>query len=894
MKKIYNYLPFLILFLFQSSQAQISFTNRNDLLSNTDFNSGVAIAVTDMNNDGKDDIIRMDKGYDLSIEYQNDSEEMFTSFNVGDIDFVSQWSMCVADVDNNGYNEVFTGGSYDNVKLAVANDDGTEYTTTFLPGPSMFVQGSNFVDINNDGLLDIFACHDDAASRIWGNDGNGVLSMKEDWIDLSINGETGEGASGNYGSVWTDFDNDGDIDLYIAKCRQGVGDPTDHRRINKLYVNDGAGNYAEMGGQYGLNIGWQSWTADFQDVNNDGWLDCFVTNHDHESQLLINDGTGHYVEATDTGIEVDGLAIQGIMRDFDNDGWVDILVSGTKHHLFLNNGDTTFTEVMGLFDFNDIQSYALGDLNSDGFVDIYAGYALIFTNPSSVDDVLWINDGNDNNYLAVQLEGIVSNRSAVGARVEIYGDWGIQIREVRAGESYGIMNSTTQYFGLGQATAVDSVTVRWPSGVVQTQYNVNPNSTLQLIEGGCLATVPDLDVVGSTTFCTGDTIMVSAPSGYNSYAWSTGDSTQTIAITTQGNFSLTVTDGDGCFGFSSSVATVVDPVLTPEIEALGDLSFCEGEQVEITEVGAPDAISYLWSNGETGSSITATESGTYSVTAVGLCADYISNTIEVDVIPYPVTPTGVGDTVMMGEPANLVAAGNNLAWFDVASGGIPLGFGNDFITPTVSATTTFYVEDRNGEAGLKEKVGMVNHSGSDYSNNLNSNNRLIFDALQAFTLDSVKVYTDMAGDRVILLMDAAGNQLDSAVVNIPVGESVVHLGLSIPEGNDMFLTTDPQVNFDNLGIGGPRLRRSDENISYPYVIPDYVSINSSNFGSSWYYYFYDWRISTPDNFCVSERVPVEVLLDTDVATIDFGKTGNVKVYPNPSAGNVALQINFDV
>lgn len=892
MKKIYSLLPLLFIFLIQSAQAQISFTNRNDLLSNANFHSGVAIAVTDMNNDGKDDIIRMNQGYDLTIEYQNQTDEIFTTFNIGNIDNGSQWSMCIADINNDGHNEVLAGGAYDEVKIAMASSDGTSYSTIYLPGAGMFVQGSNFADINNDGFVDVFACHDDAESRIWGNDGMGNLMPEDDWIDMATVPSSDN--SGNYGSVWTDFDNDGDIDLYIAKCRQGVTSMTDPRRINALYVNDGNGNYTEMAEEYGLKIGYQSWTADFQDVNNDGWMDCFITNHDHESQLLINDGTGHYVEAMNTGINVDGLPIQGVMRDFDNDGFVDVIVAGSVHHIFRNNGDLTFTEITGVFDSNDMESFALGDLNNDGFIDVYSGYASIYTNPTNVDDVMWFNDGNSNNHLAVQLEGVISNRNAIGARIEIYGDWGIQVREVRSGESYGIMNSMIQYFGLGAATEIDSVVVNWPSGIKQTETNVNPNSTLQLIEGGCLADAPILDVVGATLFCTGESLTINAPTGYASYEWSTGATTQSIDITTQGSFSVTVTDDNGCFGFSSNVTTTVDPVFNPEIAADGEVNFCEGESVVLSEIATPDALSYTWSNNETGSSITVSESGTYSVEVEGPCNNFVSQTIEVEVLDAAGTPTAVGDTVALGEMADLVGVGANLAWYDVETGGAPIGFGNNYTTGMIDASQVFYVEDRNVTEGVTGEVGMENHNGSDYSGNLNSNNDLIFDALQPFTLDSVKVYTDFAGERKILLLDSDGNELNAAIIDIPEGETMIFVGMEIPVGTDLVMTTDFQTNQISLGVGGPRLKRSSEGVSYPYEYQDYASISSSNFGENWYYYFYDWQISTPDLACPGDRIPVEVWLDTDVATIDFGKTKDVKIFPNPTNGNIAVQLNFDI
>ena len=111
-------------------------------------------------------------------------------------------------------------------------------------------------------------------------------------------------------------------------------------------------------------------------------------------------------------------------------------------------------------------------MNDDGFLDVYAGYAQIFTTPSSIEDRLFLNDGNSNHHIRVLLEGVVSNINGIGARVEAYGIWGKQIREVRSGEGYGIHNSFTQHFGLGQATAIDSIVVRWPSGIIQNIDNI--------------------------------------------------------------------------------------------------------------------------------------------------------------------------------------------------------------------------------------------------------------------------------------------------------------------------------------------------------------------------------------------------------------------------------------
>ena len=884
----------LLGFVAQSSISQVSFTNRNDRLTQSDFHSGVAIGIADMNGDNKDDIIRMNQGFELQIEYQNAPNDMFTNKKVGNMGSSSRWSMCIADVDNNGYNEVLVSGSYDDIRLSMANDGGTDYSPVMLPnGSSIFVQGSNFADIDNDGYLDIFTCHDDGESKIWGNDGTGNFIERDDWIDMSVNGSSGEDASGNYGSIWTDVDSDGDVDMYIAKCRLGTTELTDTRRLNTLWINDGNGNFTEEGESRGLRIGYQSWTSDFQDVNNDGHLDCFLTNHDFESQLFINDGNGYFTEVENTGLDNISFPIQGVMRDFDNDGWVDILTSGNKGQIFLNNGDLTFTEVTDVFDNQAMESYALGDLNGDGFVDVYGGYANIYTNPSSIDDIVWINDGNSNNHLSVSLIGVESNKSAIGARISIYGEWGVQIREIRSGESYGISNTLKQYFGLGEATEIDSMVISWPSGQVQKEYGIPINASLVIEEGSCLAASPVLSESGIITICDGESLLISAPDNFQDYEWSDGSTEQSILVTEAGVYSLKVRDVNGCLGFSQGVNVLVNPELTPTIVA-GDTNICAGETVTLTSSEQVGAISYSWSNGDIGLSTTISEAGTYTVEVEGTCDNYISNEIEVIVSITPELPVAESiQELLIGNSGVLEAEGDNLAWYDDELSTNPVGYGNMYTTPVLDVDTYFYVEDRAGTPGRKEKVGMAEHSGSPYSSVPGVSRSITFDAFEEFTLDSVTVYTDVAAERRIIVLDQGDNVLVSKLVAIPEGKNQVFVDIKIPAGNNLRISTDDSVNLENLGAGDPRLQRSSQDVDYPYVIEDVVSLNDSPFGVQYYYYFYDWKITTAADLCVSARK--EILASVVViSTNDIDDTDAIQLYPNPSSGEFYLDLKLDI
>ena len=685
MQKFY----FLIAFLGITNLllGQISFKNANDRLQNSGVHSGVAIAVLDMNGDGLDDIVRLSGARFLMIEYQSRTSALFDSYSFETLSNSNQWSMVAADVDNNGYCDVLTGGAYDGVKLVKADASGTSFELSQLPGNGLFVQVSNLVDINNDGFLDYFACHDDAESRIWANDGTGNFINADEWIDMAVNPNNNESNSGNYGSIWTDFDNDGDIDLYIAKCRQGVDSSTDPRRINMLFVNDGMGNFVEAAEASNLKIGAQSWTADFQDIDNDGDYDCFITNHDVPSMLLENDGTGVFTDITaSSGLVIGGLAIQGVMRDFDNDGFVDVLVSGTQQYLYRNNGDKTFSLVEGVFSNNDMESFAIGDLNHDGYLDIYAGYADLYTSPSNIDDVLWLNEGAGNNFITFNLIGTQSNRSAVGARVELYGDWGMQVREVRAGESYGIMNSLHQHFGIGQSTSVDSVIIKWPSGIIDTHTNLEANQFITLIEGTCISPTNTISSNGEGVFCEGESVELTAGiEGEYDYLWNTGDTTASITVTEAGIYNLILTDENDCFSVSQNIELSLNPDETPVLSFEGDTVFCQGGSVMLI---SSEAMTYEWSNGATGQAIEVSEEGEYTVTIEGLCESFTSAPISVNVLEAPVPELEGYDVV--ATDVTIDVSGTNILWYDEEDAIDPIAAGNQLVVSVENDTTLTY------------------------------------------------------------------------------------------------------------------------------------------------------------------------------------------------------------
>lgn len=859
--------------------AQLSFTNATSQMSAS--TSGGCMGVVDMNGDGLDDIAKLNNARTVVVDYQN-ANGTFTTVNYGNVSGSGQWGWAIADVDHNGHKDVVSGGSYDGVHYLRINSIGNG-TLSSLNNGSLFTQCVNIADINNDGHNDYYSCHDDGAPRQWLNDQTGLLSYA-DIIDYTTNPSSD--MSGNYGSVWTDFDNDGDLDLYIAKCRQGVNNSSDPRRWNRLFVNNGNNQFSDQAAQYGVQVRNQSWTADFGDIDNDGDLDLVITNHDSNIQLFENDGTGNYTEITaGSGVEYGGFMLQSKFVDFDNDGFLDILIAGGVEYYFKGNGDGTFDRITGLFPSNKaMHSFATGDLNNDGFVDVFANYGSNYITPDGNNpDRLWMNNTNDNHWFGVRLQGTVSNRDAVGARVTITGPWGTQIREVRSGESYGMVTTFACLFGLGSSTTIPTMTIRWPSGLEETFTDLAVDQYITVIENTCVSPVAAITADGPFVVCgNGDAITLTANPGYN-YSWSNDATTQSIQVSQAGNYSVTIDDGQGCSAVTS-VFVAQAPDETPTVAVGGETTFCEGSTVQLTSSAAA---SYLWSNGATEQSISVTSGGAYTVTIEGACGDWTSNVVTLTMLDGPDAPIADDVTIQVPGTAQLVAAGTNIQWYTTPSDGAPVASGNVWTTPFVSNTTSFWVTSANVYGGGTFYGGRTNNATNGQFHN-NADNYQLFTASEPFTLRSVKVYANGAGNRTIAVIDqGTGATLASGVFSIPNGESRVQLDFAIPAGGPYGLRVvggNPQLWRDGLG----------SNPTYPYPLGTVGAITSSsvagNNATAYYYFFYDWEVEVPSIVCESARQEVMVNVGT-VGLNDLANSTGIAVWPNPATDNLTVVLN---
>lgn len=447
-------------------------------------------AVVDMNNDKLDDLVSIQDDdnndiYEIQINYQLPGG----GFNKVDHTTTKpinepSWSLAAGDVDGNGYNDLVYGGG-SGVTFAMANSGGNGYTikqsvnpnntgagTTY--NPYVFSQRSNMIDIDNDGELDVFVCHDVDPNVYFLNDGSGDLRFYQGTNGPITSGLGLHADGGNYGTVWIDYDNDRDMDMFIAKCRGGSGNTN---KINELWSNNGNNTFTNVASGAGLADAVQTWSSAWGDYDNDGDMDGYIgasSNSDGVHRLMLNNGDGTFTDiAAAAGVVSAPYGIENAPADFNNDGYVDILSNGD---ILFNDGNgagvaPTFT----VYSSGMPPSGPIGDVNDDGFLDVFNGS-------------LRINNGNANHWLKVTTTGVQSNRNGIGARVEINSPGlGTQIRDVRSGEGFRYMSSLNTHFGLGADTSVNSVTIYWPSGVVDIILNPAIDDTLNVIEGETLS-----------------------------------------------------------------------------------------------------------------------------------------------------------------------------------------------------------------------------------------------------------------------------------------------------------------------------------------------------------------------------------------------------------------------
>lgn len=447
-----------------------------EILTDTGFSQGCSWA--DYNNDNFIDLFVTNNWTPVNnLFYKNNGDGSFTKItneiisNEGGRSNGCSW----ADYNNDGLIDLCVANVNNQNNYLYKNDSGfhfTKITNDIVASDSGWSYGCTWGDYDNDGFVDLYISnYKNQLNYLYHNEHG-------DHFTKVLNSVATQDSSWTQSSIWSDFNNDGYPDLFVANYG-----------VNFLFKNNGDGSFTKITNGAIVTDNDNSFGASAADFNNDGLIDIFVANWNGKNCLYKNLSGFQFEKMIIPGMTTETNNSEGsAWGDYDNDGDKDLFVS--------NDGLDFLYENLGQEQFNRIENISMctlgsnsngvawGDYNGDGFLDMFVA------NGGNHPNQLYHNTGNSNHSITVKCVGRKSNASAIGVKIFvraiIFGIDVVQLYEVtsQSGGGYGSQNSMQTVVGLGDATSVKELRVVWPSGLISELENLNANEFYTMDETG--------------------------------------------------------------------------------------------------------------------------------------------------------------------------------------------------------------------------------------------------------------------------------------------------------------------------------------------------------------------------------------------------------------------------
>lgn len=628
---------------------------------------GSGISFYDFNKDGWDDL-SLSGGTAHPVFLQNNEGVLEpVDFGITNFGNARVHSLLWVDYDNDGDADLFV--SRQNGPMQLWNNDGNMNFTDVAEDAGLeqgiFVYANaSWADYDHDGCLDFYVTKNYSffdyldttfTSQLYRNNCDGTFTdvTAESGVQLIPRTELQP--------VWVDVNNDGWEDLFISVDRLPFQ--------NELFLNNQDGSFTQISESANINDNLDAMGASVADFNQDGFMDIYVGNNpiDPGNVFYQNNGDLTFTNIApamdlDLGVESTLSTWGALWIDYNNDTWEDLFLAtmiftGQNHpgsRLYNNDEGLSFTEISVEANINtpmttETFTTAMGDLNNDGYYDYATG------NRDPYTPRLKLNNGGDNNFLSVELQGVFANRDGIGTWIRCYVDGREFLRYTHCGENLAGQNSSKKIFGLADYTMVDSLVLDWNSGTHEVYTNVEVNQFLYLIEGASFLQPFNIAWEGELALCPGESVVLDAGE-HSAYLWNTGFDERYLTVSEPGTYYVDGFNEFGLFITSDTIEVTVFPEPDFSFNVQGVSCFGAGDGSVELNVSTGPVQGILWSTGSADTLLTGLEGGIVSFEGLDFNGCAITGAVSVNE-PSPLLAQGNGvDALCYGTATGMMSA----------------------------------------------------------------------------------------------------------------------------------------------------------------------------------------------------------------------------------------------